>query len=303
MTRVDERRIGASFSVRACRQFGLDTTEVLTAALTDLGMRHYRLMSYWDEYEQQPGVYNFNGIIQQLDILASHNATATFCLGIRQPRWPECHMPGWAKSLQPDELQTAALAYIAATLDAVAPFIGSAITSVQLENEFYNRGIGTCTDYSRSRLKAEIALVRSRIPETPLVLTTSNSISLPLRAPRPDKVGFSIYRYQYQGDAKRVSPLPAQWYRVRAAAVKALGMDVFCHELQAEPWGAKSTEQLPWDEQLQLMDEQRIQQHVAFALKSGLQEIDLWGLEWWYWAKTHHNHPGIWEAVRSISRA
>jgi hypothetical protein len=297
--------LGASLSIKACRQFGLDPAEVLRAAMEDLGMKRFRLMSYWDELEPNRGSYDFSSLDTQLDLIAQDpSAEVSLCLGLRQPRWPECHPPEWAKQLTSEELSQQVRAFNQTVIERYEPYFDTTITSLQLENEAYNTGIGECLDVSKKRIRAELKDIKDSALSIPVIQTTSNSWTLPLHKPRPDIVGFSIYLYQFQNGKKSRWHLPASLYRLRAfIARRLLRMDVFCHELQAEPWGPRSTEVLSPDEQLALMDARRIQDHVAFARRAGFHVIDLWGLEWWYWLKQTHARDQEWQTVKKLVHA
>ena len=175
------------------------------------------------------------------------------------------------------------------------------IVSFQLENEFFNKGIGRCQNYDRSRLKSEFAIVKKYAGHRPVILSTSNNWSLPIRSPRPDKVGYSIYRYQHHNGRITRSIFPLWWFRLRANFMKyVLRKEAFCHELQAEPWGPKGTDKLSYEQQKHLMDSSRLAEHIDFAVKTGSKTIDLWGLEWWYQLKKQHNDDSLWRAVRQL---
>jgi hypothetical protein len=40
--------------------------------------------------------------------------------------------------------------------------------------------------------------------------------------------------------------------------------------------------------------------NVEFAKKTGMNEIYVWGVEWWYWMKTTQNNPTLWEQAKNI---
>ena len=48
------------------------------------------------------------------------------------------------------------------------------------------------------------------------------------------------------------------------------------------------------------MDLERFQKNIKFAKKTGLDEFYLWGAEWWYWLKTKHDKPEIWEEAKKL---
>jgi hypothetical protein len=43
---------------------------VLRAAIQDLGVRRFRLMSYWDEHEKTPGDYDFKELDAQIAMIS-----------------------------------------------------------------------------------------------------------------------------------------------------------------------------------------------------------------------------------------
>jgi hypothetical protein len=58
---------------------------------------------------------------------------------------------------------------------------------------------------------------------------------------------------------------------------------VIIHELQAEPWGPKGTEQLSDAEQMKSMSSKALLASLKYAKATKIAYIDLWGLEWWFW--------------------
>ena len=92
---IDPRAYGVSFSVKQCRNFGLDPKETL-AWLLKQGWRRFRLMSYWNEHEKSQGIYDFTELDWQMKMIENAGGTVTLCLGVKQPRWPEYHWPAQA---------------------------------------------------------------------------------------------------------------------------------------------------------------------------------------------------------------
>src|SRR6476620_11160423 len=52
--------LGATFIPDYARYFNLDPQETFGAMIQDLGIKHFRLVSYWDTIEPEPGKYNFD---------------------------------------------------------------------------------------------------------------------------------------------------------------------------------------------------------------------------------------------------
>ena len=97
--------IGTSFIPAYAESFGLDAEETLQALIDDLGIRHFRLVSYWNQLEPEQGKYNFDLLDWQFAKAEKAGAKITLSVGLRQPRWPECHMPAWANAMPESEWQ------------------------------------------------------------------------------------------------------------------------------------------------------------------------------------------------------
>jgi hypothetical protein len=294
--------LGVSFSLHRCREFDLTPRTLLKAALEDLGFRRFRLMSYWNIHEPQPGQYDFSELDWQLDLIAQYGGEVTLCLGKRQPRWPECHMPEWAAALPAAEWYRALYDYIGTVVRRYREH--PALISWQLENEALLKTFGYCPDkdYSHRRLRQEAALVRRLDRTHPLVMTLSDSWGLPWRRPQPDVYAMSLYRntinQQGRYTASQRSP---GFYRSRALLIRLYtGRPTFIHELQAEPWLDRSITDIPIEQQLQRLDAAKLAENVQFARQTGLKPIDLWGLEWWYWLKVRHGNDSLWDTAQKL---
>lgn len=296
---------GVSFSLHRCSELGLDPEKVLTMAIKELGFKRFRLMSYWNIHEQKPGNYDFTELDWQMDLVAKHGGKVSLCIGKRQPRWPECHMPDWAQKLNQPEWYAALYKYIEVVVKRYKSH--PALASWQLENEALLKSFGYCPDgdYSHSRLQNEYKLVKKLDSKHPVVMTLSDSWGVPWRAPKPDLYAMSLYRYTMNKNGKYVaSRHPAWFYRLRAKAINILKQrSVFIHELQTEPWFSKAIGDVPVNDQLDRMDPKTIRQIVQFAEDTNLQPVDLWGLEWWYWLKHTHHRPEAWDTIKTIVRA
>ena len=96
---VKNPNYGVSFSVKYANELGVDWKANFTALLDDMQLRNFRLMSYWDDMEPEPGVFKFDDLDWQMNEAAKRGAKVSLSIGMRQPRWPECHKPDWYKSL------------------------------------------------------------------------------------------------------------------------------------------------------------------------------------------------------------
>lgn len=300
MSVIDPQRFGVSFSLKQCRNFGLSPQKCLDWLITDAGFRRFRLMSYWNEHEKQPGKYDFSELDWQIKQIAQAGGVVTLCLGARQPRWPENHWPNWAWKLSKQQRTEALLAYIEKVIERYKD--EQCIVSYQLENEALLTNFGERIEVDRGRLQQEFNLVKRLDPDRPVIMTVSDQWGLPLRGPIPDIVGFSYYHIVYNSKARRyrLAHHYGWLHRLRARLIWLLKhRPVFIHELQLEPWGPDAIWKMKIAEQDRSMGLGMIARSVALARKTNLRPVDLWGGEWWYWRLTKHHDPNVWEAVRN----
>jgi len=295
---IDPQHFGVSFSIKQCRNFGIDSEQTLAWLTTDAGFHRFRLMSYWDECEPTQSQYEFAELDRQIAQVEAVKGVVTLCLGARQPRWPESHWPAWALQLPQAERYQLLADFITLVVERYKNH--ASVVTYQLENEALNRSFGLNGDFNRKRLRDEFKLVKELDPTRHVIMSTSNSWGLPVRRPIPDIIGFSIYRIMYQNNQYTHSKLPVWFFKARAIVAKIfLWRPCFVHELQLEPWGPKGIWEMPAAEQNQSMSVQQIGTNVNFARATNLYPIDLWGGEWWYWRLETGNDPSIWNAVQA----
>ncbi len=292
---------GVSFSLKQCRNFGIDPHHTLDWLIEEAGFRRFRLMSYWDEHEKQPGAYDFTELDWQMDRIAAAGGQVTLALGARQPRWPENHWPEWAWKTDKRTRSTALLAFVKTVVKRYRHH--PALVSYQLENEALLQKFGRRAEVDRPRLRQELALVKELDPHHPVIMSTSTSWGIPLRRPTPDIVGFSYYQIVYSHGAYRRAFHKPWLHRGRKRLIAWLKRrPVFIHELQLEPWGPKAIWEMPLTEQDKSMGPIQIAQNVALARATNAWPVDLWGGEWWYWRLTKQHDPSIWQAVKTATR-
>lgn len=296
-------QMGVTFIPRYARYFDLDPKETLAAILNDLEFDNLRLVSYWSEGEVQEGVYDFSQLDWQFDMAQASGAKVSLSLGLRQPRWPECHMPKWAEALPKSQWEPKLKDYIAATVNRYKDH--PALETYQLENEYFLKAFGICPDFTRQRLVDEYNLVKSIDKDHPVIVSMSNNaIGTPLYQPTPDMWAISVYKRVWDKTlTKRYFeyPIPAWYYGFRAGWTETTrGRNSFIHELQAEAWtpndlGIRET---PISEQDKSMDAKRLHHRFEYGRATGMKKIDLWGVEWWYWRKVSKNDPSLWQAAK-----
>ena len=67
-----------------------------------------------------------------------------------------------------------------------------------------------------------------------------------------------------------------------------------------EPWGPVGNEHLTNKKCIDLMSADRLEQHMRYAKRTGVEQIDLWGAEWWYWMKYTRKQNYAWETVARL---
>ena len=135
-----EQRFGVSFSLKQCRGFEVDPKAALKFLLKEVGLRRFRLMSYWDEHELSCGEYNFKELDWQFDLIEEYGGEVSLCLGVRQPRWPENHLPQWVLSLSSSEFKKELIKFNTKVVQRYKK--RESLVSWQLENEALNRSFG-----------------------------------------------------------------------------------------------------------------------------------------------------------------
>lgn len=299
-TPVKDPNFGVSFSIKQTRELGVDPHANLDALLTDMGIKNYRLMSYWDEVEKSRGQFDFTELDWEVNEVGKHGGTVSLAIGLRQPRWPECHAPTWSYDLKGNTWKQALYAFMESVVKRYEN--NSTVISWQLENEAYNSSFGTCGAVDVQRLNEEFNLVKQWSTK-PVWMSLSDQHSYPTGSPTPDRYGFSVYRWVYNtnlppGNTYLLYPTPTWYHRVRAAIIKSYThRDIFIHEMQLEPWGPTATQNLSVTEQNKSMSLQQIHDSIEYTRQIGMKDIYLWGGEWWYWRKANGD-PTVWEKVK-----
>lgn len=298
--------IGTTFISDYARHFDLDPRETLEATFQDLGLKRVRLVSYWENHEHNQGTYDWSELDWQFDLAEQYDVDVSLAIGLRQPRWPECHMPDWAAKMPGKSWREPLYRFIEATVQRYKDRPN--LVSYQLENEFFLSVFGICQDFDRDRLEYEYDLVKRLDPDTKLIVNRSNNAvpSWPVGSPRADEVGAAVYKRVWD---KTVTeryfeyPLPA-WYYAFLAGMTELttGRDTFIHELQTEPWVDErlgGIKDVSIREQYKTMSPERFIDRLNYGIATGMRTIDLWGTEWWYWLKTKKNAPEMWDTAKA----
>lgn len=294
---------GVTFAAPHARGIGLNWQEAYLAVLDDLKVRHLRIPAYWNEIEKEDDQFDFSDLDFQMDEANARGAGVVLAIGRKVPRWPECHIPGWASGLPEESQQEEVLEM----LDVVVKRYREhpALKGWQLENEPFLE-FGVCPPEDHEFLAAEESLLRSLDSTHAIMVTDSGELNswIPASA-YGDLLGTTMYRTVF---SERTQDhfyydyiFPSWGYRLKARYVKLLrGKDVLISELQGEPWGAKPFPDMTEEERLASFSPERFSDLHDFAGRTQLPGAYWWGVEYWYWEKVVHDNPEYWEMAKSL---
>jgi hypothetical protein len=294
---------GVSFIPDYAQSLGVDPKANMDALL-NINVRQFRLTSYWSDIEQKPGQYDFSQLDWEFQKAEAKHAKIILTVGLRQPRWPECHAPGWVNINVPDsqwqpQLETFMQAAINRYKDSPS------LESYQLENEYFLKGFGICTNFDRQRLVDEYNLVKQTDPSHPVIIGRSNNaIGLPLGQPQPNEFSISVYKRVWDAALTHryvEYPYPAWYYGFLAGLQKIVThKNMMIGELQAEAWPPRgqTIQQTSLAEQNKSLNAQRLKDRFEYGRATGMRQIDLWGAEYWYYRKVHLNDPSLWNVAQ-----
>lgn len=296
--------LGASFIPDYAEQLGVDPQQTLHAILTDLGVKHLRLVSYWSDVEPTQGHYDFSTLDWEFAQADAAHAQISLSIGLRQPRWPECHPPSWVDTSQPDSQWEPALKqYMQAVVERYKN--NPALQSYQLENEYFLKAFGQCQNFDRNRLVSEFNYLKQLDPKHPVIIARSNNaLGLPLGAPTPDAFGVSVYKRVWDQTITRryfEYPFPAWFYAFLAGAEEIeTGKNTVIHELQAEPWPpyGETLTQTDIATQNESLSPERLKDRFQYGKATGIKQIDLWGAEFWYYRMVKLHDPDLWNVAK-----
>lgn len=294
---------GVTFSQLATADFGLDWKKTYLDILDDLKARNLRLPAYWTEIEKNQEQYSFADLDWQVAEAEKRGAKIILAIGQRLPRWPECHIPDWAKNLPTAERQEKLLKVIGLIVNRYKSSLS--IEYWQVENEPFLSTFGHCPPLDKNFLDKELALVRL-LDKRPVIVSDSGELSIWLQAARrADIFGTTMYRTVWSpklpGSGYLHYPLPPSFFHLKANLIKYFTgvKDIVGVELQAEPWGPKTIrEMLPEERDVSLSIEQ-FKENVEYAREVGFREAYLWGAEWWYWEKLN-GRPEFWNYAKTL---
>lgn len=298
---------GVTFSDKFARQLGLDPEQTFSAIMQDLKPKKVRLIAYWDEIEKEKNDFDFSDLDGYIDTAQNNGARIVLAMGMKTPRWPECHIPSWTSDLTPEEREEALLNNLKVIVERYKS--NDSIIMWQVENEPF-LFFGRCPGRPEGYLGKEVALVKSLDSSRPIITTDGGETGMWWRAaPYGDIFGSTMYRRTYPVSIGRYVgvidyPVAPNFFRVKEKLTRFITGDYekpfIIIELQAEPWGEKSTPELTYERQMEIFDLDYFKETIDFAKATGFEEYYLWGGEWWYWLKTKHNDDRFWNYTKEL---
>jgi len=294
---------GISYNVPYVLELGLDPDEVFGAFLNELNVRNLRMSAHWTLIEPKQNRYDFEWMDKHIKEAEKVDAKIIFGVGRRLPRWPECHIPTWAKTLTWDEQKIEIREYIEAVVERYKD--SSSITHWQIENEPYLEIFAKehCGELDEDFLKEEIELVKRLDPTRPVLVTDSGNLGTWTGAySNGDSFGTSVYVYFWNpelGQFKTI--LPPWFYRVKENIMGLLygEKETFLIELSLEPWLLEPVTEVPVETQYSRMDAGKFDEIISYAKETRYENQYLWGGEWWYWL-SEHGHEEMWEKGKQL---
>jgi hypothetical protein len=291
---------GVNFSQKHARDLGLDWRETYSALIYDLGAKNIKIASYWDLLESQEDQYDFDDLDWQIETAGNNGANVLLVVGMKSPRWPECHVPEWARGMDKEEQQEKIIDFIKTLVKRYKD--NEAVTMWQVENEPFFP-FGECLWADKEFLKEEVKTVKS-LDNRPVMISDSGEGSFWFEAASiGDIVGTTMYRkvWVWQFGKYLTYPFPPVFYGRKANLINLFfDKEVVCVELQAEPWGPELLYTSPLEEQAKTMNLEKFKENIEYAKRTGLKGFYLWGSEWWYWMKEKHGQDAIWQEAKNL---
>lgn len=296
-------KYGVSYSPLAAKSLKLDWQKTYTDILDDLKVRYIRIPSYWTSIESKVGEFDFSETDYLVQQAEKRNVQLILTLGIKQPRWPECHVPKWVRSLSTEKRQQKTLELITKVVQRYKS--SNSIYAWQVENEpFYYPYGEDCFPPDEKFLKLEVETVKS-LDSRPVIISETGELAMWGRQMKASDIfGTTLYRTVFNQTTGYFNyPLIPGYYSLRSYLFRKFlapqNQKTIIVELQAEPWLAKNNPlTTPLGTQMKIFSPQDLQKNIQFAQKTGFDEIYLWGVEWWYFLK-QQGQPQYWDLTKT----
>lgn len=302
----EDLKLGVSFSPRYAQSLGLEPKQTFTTMLDELEVSLIRLPVYWDEIEVREGNYDFSKMDFYLTETLKKNTKVILGVGLKQPRWPECHTPPWLSQLPRSDRDQKLLELIKTEVNYFKKY--PHIIYWQVENEpFVDFGLCLKPDsQSKAILEKEIEIVKN-LDSRPIMITESGELSSWIHSSRrADILGPTLYRTVWNPYFGMIDyPFPPVFYHLKGKLVQLISgkpnQQIIISELQAEPWitGQRGIADVDPDALAKQFTVKKFGKHLNYARETGIKEGILWGVEWWYYMRSN-NHPEYVEFAKRL---
>ena len=86
---------------------------------------------------------------------------------------------------------------------------------------------------------------------------------------------------------------------MRSWPIRWSGKEILVSELQAEPWFSEDLNARPVTYWYEVFTAEDFVKNINFVNEIGVSEVDLWGAEWWMYAK-QHGEPRLWNEAAKL---
>lgn len=295
LTYERDPKLGVSFSTQYSEYLGLDSYEVYEAVINEMNISQIRIPIYWDEIQETQEQYDFSKIDYIMDRAEQEDINVTLAIGLKVPRWPECFVPDWTEPQSQAELKQSFFSMMYTVVSRYKDH--PALERWQVENEPFFP-FGECPLPQPSWYYQEIDYVRMLDPYHEIQSTTSGEQSLWfLRVRGIDVLGVSLYREVWNNTIGTfVFPHAPIIYSIQRMLIEPFVDSIIISELQMEPWIPEYINGVDFsiEDLYAMFPVEDMEQSFYFAKLTGVDEIDLWGVEWWYYMK-EHGESRLWE--------
>jgi Glycosyl hydrolase family 10 len=304
----DDMTWGVTYSPSQATYLNLDPKEVYRSIISELGAKHIKLHVNWNAIEKNNDQFYFKDLDYYVRYANRNNVELILVVGMKTGRWPECHTPNWMKRVAPEKRDDEILEYLTTIVERYKRV--PALKYWHIENEpFYK--FGTCPnwyyEYDTSLLESEIKLLKELDPSRKIIVSEPGELSDWTKAAQlADIVGITMYRSNWSSTTETFGDstyafLPPSFYQTKATFINSVYQKtVMSIELQSEPWPTVPLRDASLSEQAQTMNPEFFRESIDLATQSGITTYYFWGAEWWYWMKTKHNQPAIWNQAKTL---
>lgn len=290
---------GVTFSKKFAEELNMNWKEVYKAILDDLNAKHIRIPVYWEDIEEQEGIFNFEDYDYIFDEGKKRNVKFVVNIGWRLPRWPECHTPAWLLESDTKTIREKSLTMIKEVVNRYKT--RSEIMYWQVENEPLLKHFGECPSPDYEFLKKEIELVKS-LDDKKIIISASGELSTWRKEAKVgDVLGITFYRVvwsKYCGFIRY--PIPLLYYQLKASLWNIPPESRIITELQLEPWTPKGKiTDLDQREINKSMSLKQFRSNIQYAIDLNWKRAYAWGVEWWYWQKKYGN-KNYWNTAKKL---